>query len=69
MHLLISQNNHVVGWFLDSSHGLHPWCYFCDYVTLYGERVFEDVIKVTNQLTLRYEDYPGGSRYYNHIIT
>lgn len=37
-----------------------PWRSSYGYVTLPGNRVFANVIKVTNQLTLKQEDYLYG---------
>ena len=31
----------------------------CGYINLYGKRCFADVIKLTNDLTLKSEDYIG----------
>lgn len=35
-----------------------PWCYSDKYAA-HGETDFADVIKVSNQMTLRLGDYPG----------
>ena len=44
------------------------WCHTCAYVASRGNRDFADEIKVTNQLTLKWGDYPGSSRGLSVIV-